>query len=168
MQYQLVKIDNLQIIQIFQLLQIMPISCIIELGAAMTQIHLSKAEKVKIAKKFSDSKGKDLKKHLPAELKIILEALIRQPSEDSDVIITTNKELVTPNEAAILLQMSRPMVMRLVKEGKLLSFQVGKHNKLNRKDVMEYKNSREKLSKENFKKLNSSLNALVQTEGWEE
>ena len=131
----------------------------------MTQIQITKKDKAELAKIFSGSK----KKELPRILQKLVEVLTKDQAHDSELIIDQEtEEVVTPNEAANLLNVSRPFLMKLVKEGKLGTFMVGTHHRLKRKEVLEFKKVLEKWHKENFSKLSKSLNNLINEEGWDD
>lgn len=55
---------------------------------------------------------------------------------------------LTTSQAADILNVSRPYVVKLVEEGKLPHHKVGKHRRLKLEDVVEYKSATRKRSKE--------------------
>ncbi len=130
----------------------------------MTHIQITKKEKAELAKVFSGSKGKKL----PSVLQKLVEVLTEDQSHDSELIIDqSSDEIITPNEAAELLSVSRPFLMKLVREGKLRSFKVGAHNRLKRKEVLEFKKIFQEQS-QNYPKLSKSLKKLIDEEGWDD
>jgi len=59
--------------------------------------------------------------------------------DDSDV---NQEEWLTPNQAANKLMMSRPMLMKLVRDGRFTATKVGAHNRILASDVEEYATAR--------------------------
>ncbi len=131
----------------------------------MTQIQITKKEKAELAKVFSGLKGKKL----PRVLQKLVEVLTEDQSHDSELIIDqSSDEIITPNDAAELLSVSRPFLMKLVREGKLRSFKVGAHHRLKRKEVLEFKKNFQEQNSENYPKLSKSLKKLIDEEGWDD
>jgi excisionase family DNA binding protein len=50
-----------------------------------------------------------------------------------------DEQELTPNEAAEILRMSRPSIMRLVEKGSLSARMVGSHHRLSRTEVLAYR-----------------------------
>ena len=131
----------------------------------MTHIQITKKEKAELAKVFSGLKGKKL----PSVLQKLVEVLTEDQSHDSELVIDKSPdEIINPNEAAELLNVSRPFLMKLVKDGKLRSFKVGTHHRLKRKEVLEFKKIFQEQNSENHPKLNKSLKKLIDEEGWDD
>jgi excisionase family DNA binding protein len=64
------------------------------------------------------------------------------------------KELdVTTQEAAMFLNVSRPYLVRLLEEGKIPFHKVGTHRRIRFEDVVQYKEDRQKISKDALQKL---------------
>jgi excisionase family DNA binding protein len=64
------------------------------------------------------------------------------------------KELdVTTQEAAMFLNVSRPYLVRLLEEGKIPFHKVGTHRRIRFEDVVQYKENRQKISKDALQKL---------------
>ncbi len=71
------------------------------------------------------------------------------PAEAERVSVTlSDDEMLTPGEAAVLLAVSRPMVIRWVKEGLLPDAPVGAHHRIPRRAVLELKEQRLKAGRE--------------------
>jgi len=66
----------------------------------------------------------------------VLDAVVTDTSNSSEEI---SKEELTPQQAAGILRMSRPSVMRLVEKGILSVRLVGSHHRLVRTEVLNYK-----------------------------
>ncbi len=64
------------------------------------------------------------------------------------------KELdVTTQEAAMFLNVSRPYLVRLLEEGKIPFHKVGTHRRIRFEDVVQYKEDRQRISKDALQKL---------------
>lgn len=126
----------------------------------MTHLQITKEEKIELLK------VKRLK--LPAALLKLIDAIIKDKVSDSEITIDETKESITPSDAANLLGVSRPFVMKLAKEGKLHTFLVGTHHRLKKSEVLAFKNILEGQSKKSFPKLNKGLNQLINDEGWDD
>ena len=78
-------------------------------------------------------------KVLQSIMRVIEAALSAFPSEQMSGKVAHSEEL-SPQEAANILKMSRPTVMRLIKGGILRSRLVGSHHRVGRSDVLKYQN----------------------------
>ena len=83
---------------------------------------------------------------------LILELLNQTAQGRSVTIIPSNKEFTT-QEAADLLNVSRPFVIRLLEEGKIPFHRVGAHRRIKAQDLMTYRRSSEKEQMEAFQEL---------------
>lgn len=71
------------------------------------------------------------------------------------------KELdVTTQEAAMFLNVSRPYLVRLLEEGKIPFHKVGTHRRIRFEDVVQYKEDRQKISKDALQKLTDQAQEL--------
>jgi excisionase family DNA binding protein len=68
----------------------------------------------------------------------VLDAVVTNTSNSSEEV---SEEELTPQQAAGILRMSRPSVMRLVEKGILSVRLVGSHHRLVRAEVLDYKKS---------------------------
>lgn len=73
---------------------------------------------------------------------LLYEILIKTAAGQTVGIIPTNAELTT-QQAADLLNVSRPHVVKLIDEGVLKGHKVGKHRRLNAADVQKFKHQRD-------------------------
>lgn len=81
---------------------------------------------------------------LPSEMVSVLIEASERLSKGQAVRLTPVKELLTSNEAAELLNISRPYLIRLLDRGELPFHRVGTHRRLHLDDVMEYKAKRDR------------------------
>ncbi len=77
-----------------------------------------------------------------------LAACVQASAEHKRVALVTDDERVSPNEAAALLGVSRPMVMRWIDDGLLESERVGSHHRLAIADVIALQQQRTKAGRE--------------------
>ena len=73
---------------------------------------------------------------------LLCEILSKTAAGQTVGIIPTNAELTT-QQAADLLNVSRPHIVKLIDEGTLKGYKVGKHRRLNAIDVQKYKHQRD-------------------------
>lgn len=127
----------------------------------MTHLQVTKEEKNELLKAKNQN--------LPEVLVRLINALIKDKGHDSAVTVDELvDEVITPNDAANLLGVSRPYVMKLIKDGSLYSFPVGTHHKLKKTDVLKFKQILEGHHKKSYQEFNKSLNNLINEEGWDD
>jgi len=83
---------------------------------------------------------------------LILELLNQASQGHTVTIIPSNKEFTT-QEAADLLNVSRPFVVQLLEEGKIPYRKVGAHRRIKAQDLMTYRENCEKESMDAFEEL---------------
>lgn len=79
--------------------------------------------------------GKTFEGILPQELRSVVEQVIRATAEGKTITLRTLPEELSTTEAARQLGMSRPTLMKLVRNGDLASHKVGSHTRLLLEDV---------------------------------
>jgi excisionase family DNA binding protein len=80
---------------------------------------------------------------LPASLYEILRRTVHILAQGEAVAIAPAHKLLTTNEAADLLNVSRPYVMQLLNRGEIPFTMVGTHHRITFGDAMEYKQRRD-------------------------
>lgn len=90
---------------------------------------------------------------LPEPLYRVLEQVIPLLAADMAVSIVPVGHLLTTQEAADLLNVSRPHLIKLLEEGAMNFERVGTHRRIRFEDLMEYKHKREKERKKALKRL---------------
>ena len=134
----------------------------------MQQFHITKEDKQKSYKALGGELEK-LRKSIPRSVFELLETLLRDTSKDTDVTVDAEStEFISPNEAAVLLQASRPYVRKLIDEGVLHTHKIGSHFRVSLAEVKKLKASWEPKRVENLNRLNSSLDSLISETGWED
>lgn len=79
---------------------------------------------------------------IPPELGRVLQGILEVMAAGGTVTVTSMPRELTTSAAAAVLQMSRPTLMKLIREGALPSHQVGSHTRLSVDDVMAFKSAR--------------------------
>ncbi|MGQ7788325.1 helix-turn-helix domain-containing protein [Nesterenkonia sp. K-15-9-6] len=99
-------------------------------------------------------KSADGKVHeLPPSVERALMATLRAMAEGKSPHIGTLPEQLTSTVAADLLGVSRPTLMKWVKDGEIEPFKVGSHNRFHRDEVLALKAKRKAKREEAFDKL---------------
>lgn len=78
----------------------------------------------------------------PDALNAIIRSVIEAISQGRPISISTMPEKITTTTAASLLGVSRPTIMKYIRQGKLTSTMVGTHHRLNSAEVLELRESR--------------------------
>ena len=95
-----------------------------------------------------EREGADTTIALPAAAAGALLDVLADLAEGRTVSIADADEELTTREAAELLNVSRPYLTRLLKDGEIPSHKVGSHHRVYRRDVLTYKAHRQKESEE--------------------
>lgn len=73
----------------------------------------------------------------PKELNVVINKIMQAIAQDRPISITTMpKELTTTNAAAIL-GISRPTLMKQIRNGRIKAHKVGSHHRLHSRDVLD-------------------------------
>lgn len=97
---------------------------------------------------------------LPRYALELLQGVLAQMAQGNAVtIIPTHKELTT-QQAADLLNVSRPHLVKLLKEAKLPFIKVGSHRRIRFEDLMRYKAERDRRSQEAMAELAAQAEEL--------
>jgi len=85
------------------------------------------------------SKDKQVTLTLPAHVARLLLDILNQMAEGNAVSVIPIHAELTTQQAATLLNVSRPFLIGLLQEGKLKFHKVGTHRRIKYKDLLEYK-----------------------------
>jgi excisionase family DNA binding protein len=97
---------------------------------------------------------------LPAGIAEVLLGALGDLAEGRAVSIAGAEEELTTREAAELLNVSRPHLTKLLKEGEIPSHKVGSHHRIYRRDVLAYRAQRREESEEAMQKLTEESQKL--------
>lgn len=89
------------------------------------------------AQEFATADGRGL----PAPVNGIFRAVLRAIKEDLPISVSTLPREVTTTTAASMLGMSRPTLMKHVREGRIAAHKVGSHHRLLSRDVLAYRDA---------------------------
>ncbi|MBZ0189421.1 MAG: helix-turn-helix domain-containing protein [Candidatus Obscuribacterales bacterium] len=90
---------------------------------------------------------------LPEPVYRVLEQVVPLLAADMAVSIVPVGHLLTTQEAANLLNVSRPHLIKLLEKGAIPFERVGTHRRIRFEDLMEYKHNRDKERRKSLKKL---------------
>lgn len=107
---------------------------------------------------LSDSTGRKLE--LPRSVFLVLAAVAREMALGHSVAILHCDHELTTQQAAEILNVSRPFLIRLLEEGKIPFHMVGTHRRIRMSDLLEYKKRRDSMRRETLKELQRVSEAL--------
>jgi excisionase family DNA binding protein len=88
----------------------------------------------------------------PAVSKLVLDLLLLVSKGEAVTLVPFGAELST-QEAADLLNVSRPFLVKLIEEGEIPHFKVGTHRRIKAEDLFKYKRRRDKIRHDALNKL---------------
>lgn len=103
-------------------------------GSRVLAAHLSGRKTTRL--RLADS---DEELTLPTSALRLLQTLLEQMAQGHAVTLIPFETELTTQQAAALLNVSRPHVIKLLEQGELAFRQVGKHRRLRLRDVLDYK-----------------------------
>lgn len=106
------------------------------------QIRLLRELMQRGAVKVVGPKGKSVL--LPQPVAVLLDEILKNLEAGKAVSIVPEHQQMTTQRAANLLGVSRPFMVRLVEEGKIPFHMVGSHRRVYLKDVLAYKQRRDR------------------------
>jgi excisionase family DNA binding protein len=80
---------------------------------------------------------------LPANVLEALHFVVHHMSRGDAISLIPMTKMLTPNQAAEILNVSRPFLVKMLKEGAIPSTMVGTHHRLRTRDVLQYKQCRD-------------------------
>lgn len=87
---------------------------------------------------------------VPRNAVLVLEKVLNEMAEGRTVQVTGISEELTTQEAADLLQVSRPHLVKLLDTMKIPSKKVGTHRRVKRKDILKYESDLKALRRKNL------------------
>lgn len=114
-----------------------------EMAAAATAclvkaLDHSKADHVKVTLEFDDGEGKPPILHVPPRALRFLADVLRQMAQREPMVLFPHKAEMTTQEAAALLNVSRPFVIKEIEAGRLQCRLVNRHRRILFEEVMRY------------------------------
>ena len=97
---------------------------------------------------------------LPKDVSVIVTTVLESLSKRSRVVISTTPKELRTTAAAEMLGISRPTLLKLVREGELPSHKVGAHHRFLLNDVLEYRDKQQEIKREHFLAVRGSLDEL--------
>lgn len=97
---------------------------------------------------------------LPKDVSVIVTTVLESLSKGSRVVISTTPNELRTTAAAEMLGISRPTLLKLVREGELPSHKVGAHHRFLLNDVLEYRDKQQEIKREHFLAVRGSLDEL--------
>ena len=97
---------------------------------------------------------------LPKDVSVIVTTVLESLSKGSRVVISTTPKELRTTAAAEMLGISRPTLLKLVREGELPSHKVGAHHRFLLNDVLEYRDKQQEIKREHFLAVRGSLDEL--------
>ena len=97
---------------------------------------------------------------LPKDVSVIVTTVLESLSKGSRVVISTTPKELRTTAAAEMLGISRPTLLKLVREGELPSHKVGAHHRFLLNDVLEYRDKQQEIKREHFLAVHGSLDEL--------
>ena len=97
--------------------------------------------------------GEDISMPLPRHFMTLVFEILTEVAQGHSVSVGSEGEELTTSEAAELLNVSRPHLVKLLEEGKIPFRKVGTHRRVQRNDVLEYKRKQRKEAEEAIQNL---------------
>lgn len=95
----------------------------------------------------------DQTEQLPRDLHALLLEVLRAVASGSTVTVTSTPPEVTTSTAAAMLGISRPTLMKLIKNGHMPAHKVGTHTRLRTDDVLRVKRERRERERAAYREL---------------
>lgn len=90
---------------------------------------------------------------LPRDLMTVILEILTEVAQGHSVSVGSEEEELTTSEAAELLNVSRPHLVKLLEKGEIPFRKVGTHRRVRREDVLEYKRRQRKEAEEAMQNL---------------
>jgi len=97
---------------------------------------------------------------LPRHFTTLILELLAEVAQGHSVSVSAEDEELTTSEAAELLNVSRPHLVKLLEEGKIPFRKVGTHRRVRRKDVLRYKQKQREEAEEAMQNLTDQAQEL--------
>ena len=142
------------------------------LGQAITASQTESADLTALARLLGDADGRDVGVSLatasredlrvPASAVRALALVVQELAGGRSVLVVPNEKLLTTGQAAAMLQVSRPYLVRLLEQGEIPFETVGSHRRVRAVDVIKYRDRRNAEKRAALRKL---IEITAQTPG---
>lgn len=130
--------------------------------AVEVQRRLHKADPENLQFRIESAAGEEVV--IPAELAKLLHHILRLAASGKSIAITQLAQELTSVEAAKILGMSRPTLLKLAAEGKVGFHKVGTHSRFLREDIRKFQEERLDSRRRAFDELRAFEDSLELTE----
>lgn len=113
----------------------------------------SKADKIKVTIDVTDEKGEAPVLLLPPRALRFFADVLRQMARREPMVLMPQKLELTTQEAAALLNVSRPFVIKEIAAGRLKHRLVNRHRRIEFEEIMRYQATQKERSEEALKRL---------------
>lgn len=96
---------------------------------------------------------RDHSQELPREIGMLLQQVLSAIANGDSVTVSSIPSELTTSEAASLIGISRPTLMKLISEGDLKAHKVGSHHRIRSSDLMSYRRARRERERAAFREL---------------
>lgn len=96
-------------------------------------------------------------KEVPDEIRRLLQRVLRSVADGESLTIMTTPEVLTTSGAAVLLGISRPTLMKMVRAGEIPSHRVGTHTRLRSVDVLRFRRGQQERRRAAFDEFRTLL-----------
>lgn len=97
---------------------------------------------------------------LPKDVSGIVLSVLENLAQGSRVVLSITPQELRTTAAAEMLGISRPTLLKLVREGKITSHKVGSHHRFALNDIMEYRTQQQRAKREAFLHMRKQLDDL--------
>jgi excisionase family DNA binding protein len=97
--------------------------------------------------------GEEATVEVPAELGILLREVLRRVAEGGSLTLKSLPSELTTTVAAAELGVSRPTLVRMIRDGEIAAHKVGTHHRLKLADVLEFRRARLERQRAAFEEL---------------
>lgn len=103
--------------------------------------------------RFTAASGRAKAKEVPAELTALLRGVLEAVARGDGVSLRTLPNELSTTVAAELLGVSRPTLMRMIRDGEITAHKVGTHHRLKLADVQDFRRARLQRQRAAFEEL---------------
>ncbi|MBW3089023.1 helix-turn-helix domain-containing protein [Bifidobacterium sp. 82T24] len=97
---------------------------------------------------------------LPKDVSSIVMSVLESLGKGSRVVISTTPRELRTTAAAEMLGISRPTLLKMVRDGEIPSYKVGAHHRFRLNDILEYRTRQQRIKRKKFLQMRDSLDEL--------